>query len=137
MKDPLLSLLRLRTQAMDEARRIVGDAIEAHQVAQHRLQLAEQHVQQETRAASALNVGDASVEAFARWLPVGQAGINRCRDEAFQTGAAVDRARAALGLARAAVEVVERLIAARAETEAQATMRREQAQMDELCRRTP
>ncbi|MBB3174760.1 flagellar export protein FliJ [Endobacter medicaginis] len=135
MKDPLLSLLRLRKQAMDDARRMVAESLDAHHVAQHRLHLAEENLERETRAASALDAGDGAVEAFARWLHIGQAEITRCRDTEREAGGAVDRARAALGLARAAVEVVERLIASRAEAEARQAIRREQAQIDELRRR--
>ena len=137
MKDPLLSLLRLRSVALDDARRVVKEALDEHHDTQRRLRAAEGRLESETRAATALHVDDAAVESFACWLPIGHAEVLRCRNEERKAGDAVDRARAALGLAHMAVEVVEKLLARRAEADAAALARREQTQLDEFSVRRP
>ncbi len=109
-RDPLATLLRIREAALDEAKQHVANALAREHAAALRLADEEAALSRETAAAVSPAEGDACVDAFARWLPVGRKAIATAQATHHAASAAVDQARIVLTLSRAAHRSVETLI---------------------------
>ncbi len=109
-RDALEIVLRIRRVAVDEAKRGLAVALAAEGVAQRQATAAEDMIASESDNAADVNQGDASVEAFAAWLPVGRAKAKAARSALEAAGADVVLQRAALTAARAAAEAAEALL---------------------------
>ena len=136
-RDPLRTMLRIRKATLDEAQKAVADAYVAERDACARADAATAALEHEMKAAISLVGGDEAVETFARWLPVGRRTLAQARDAQRTTTAELDRARALLGLARAAVAAVESMIEQHQVARHLEEGRREQLLMDEAGRRPP
>lgn len=130
-RDALHSLLRLRRMALDGAQRTLGLCLAQEEAAGQSVIRAEAAIARETGIAEQSSE-DGEVEAFAAWLPVGRRA--RQEAEAARDLAAKETAlaRAALTLARSAVEAAEDLIERRAVSQRQLAERRAQAVLDEV-----
>ena len=134
--EPLVSLLRLRLMAVDEARRGLAECLRLESEATKAVAAIETAIEQEMSAATSLAAGDAEVEAFAAWLRRIRPRQHAAHAAEEEAEAATARARIVLGAARAAVKAVEEMleehaIAAQSEAERQA-----QADIDEAAQRT-
>lgn len=106
-RDTLLSLIRLRRAACDDAQRSVVRCLAEESRAESAAHYVEREIVLETQAASEPDGSDAVVEAFAAWLPT---AINRsklAREMLEQLQADTARARAGLSVCRRALETVE------------------------------
>ncbi len=130
-------MLRIRKATLDEAHKAVGEAYQREQEAGTRAQAAAASLEREMKAATSLVSGDDAVESFARWLPVGRRTVAQARDSQRAATTELDRARAVLALARAAVRAVESLIEQRQVEERTEEGRKEQLVLDEVGRRQP
>jgi flagellar export protein FliJ len=133
----LQTVLRLRHLAVDEAKRELSAMLAAEtdaDAAEHNAQTA---IRREIDAATALDAGDGAVEAFAAWLPLGQAALEAAKRRRDEAEMAVTQARAALRVARADEAAVERLMATQDSAQASEAARREQAMLDEIARNLP
>jgi hypothetical protein len=117
-------VLRLRHLAVDEAKRALAEHLAAETSAEAAEQAAQSAIRREAEVASALEAGDGAVEAFAAWLPRGQAALDQARRRREEVDLAVTRTRAA----------VERLLATQDAAQAAEGARREQAALDETAR---
>jgi flagellar protein FliJ len=134
-RDPLATLLRIRKSHLDDAQRAVADALREQHLMQARRETEEARYAQETAAALDLAAGDETVDAFARWLPIGRKAVEAARAAEQEAAGEVDRARVVLGLARAAHRSVELLAEKRAEEARRVQDHRAQQAMDDLARR--
>ncbi len=128
-------MLRIRKATLDEAQKAVGEAYQKEQEADTQAQAAAASLEREMKAATSLVGGDDAVESFARWLPVGRRTVEQARNAQKAATTELDRARALLTLARAAVSAVESLIEQRQLKEHAEEGRKEQLVLDELGRR--
>jgi flagellar protein FliJ len=130
-RTPLRTLLRVRRASLDDAQKEVAERYRAEQEAGRRAEAAGEALSQEMRTALDPATGDDAVERFARWLPLGRAALQRAHADHQAATAELDRARAVLGLARAAVRTVELTIEKRDAELARERQRREQLAADE------
>ena len=130
-------MLRIRKATLDEAQKAVGEAYQREQEAGTRAQAAAASLEREMKAATSLVGGDDAVESFARWLPVGRRTVAQARNAQRAATTELDRARAVLALARAAVSAVESLMEQRQVEERAEEGRKEQLILDEVGRRQP
>ena len=135
MRDALDVVLRIRRITVDDAKRELAALLQAEDAAQAKAELAEARIAQEGHAAASLAGGDAVVEAYAAWLPVGRAYAVAARAACDKIRCDVSVARAALAAARAAAEAAQQLLADRAAERALEAERRSQAAMDEVAAR--
>ncbi len=132
----LATLLRIRRSSLDDAQRGVADALRRQQQMQAQSELEELRLARESVAALDLTSGDETVDAFARWLPVGRKAVEEARAAEAEASDDVDRARIVLGLTRAAYRAVELLVEKRAEETRLQESRKAQQAMDEVGRRS-
>jgi flagellar FliJ protein len=132
MPDPLDTIMRLRRVTVDDAKRELGVSLRAEEEAEAKAKAAEALIGEEAHAAADLSAGDAAVEAFAAWLPVGLSNAAAAQVEYEERRAKVALTRAALSMARAAADVVQNMLDRRAAERAVATSRREQAKLDDM-----
>lgn len=137
-RSSLDSLLRLRRQELDEARRILSDAIAQAMSAAEAVKTAEQDMVTERDAALDLSADDRTVEAYSRWLPRGRAALDQARRQEQNAATAVQAGRTRVTMARAALEATEKLIESRAQEERARQEKQEQNVIDDLsARRVP
>ena len=129
-------LLRIRRSSLDDAQRVVAEALRTQQHLQTQSEAEEARYAMETVAALDLASGDEAVDAFARWLPVGRKAVETARQAEQEAAGKVDNARIVLGLARAACRAVEALVEARDEHIRQVEDRKTQQEMDEIAGRS-
>ena len=129
------TLLRIRRASLDDAERVVADALRRQQQMQAQCEEEEARYAGETLAALDLASGDEAVDAFARWLPIGRQTVAAARAAEQEATSEVDRARILLGLSRAAHRSVELLIEKRNDEARQTQDRRLQHAMDDLAGR--
>lgn len=130
------TVARLRRLALDDASQALSRALAAESAAAARAEEATRQIADEAAAASSLAGTDATVEAFAAWLPGARRHEAETRDACERAGAEVARLRALLTASRAAYEAVEALLAQRTEALAKERDRRSQAELDEVGRQT-
>jgi len=128
------TMMRMRRMVVEEARRDLLACIQAETAAADRERAAMNALHDERDLASAPDTDDAAVEAFARWLPVGNKALETAREALGRAVGASTQARARLNAARAAEEAVQRRIETLAEAEREEFLRREQAELDEAAR---
>ena len=130
------TVARLRRLALDDASQALSRALAAEAAAAARADEATRQIAEEAAAASSLTGTDATVEAFAAWLPGARQHAADTREYCERASAEVARLRAVLTASRAAYEAVEALLAQRTEAEAKERDRRSQAELDEAGRPT-
>lgn len=134
-RDSLKTVLQLRQMDVDAARaELVQLESQAHD-ARMRERAALLAIQTEMTAAARLHADDATVEAFGAWLPTGRAAVTRAQAQLSRFEQDAAQARAALNLARAGAEAVEKLIEERGKQAAEQQMRRQQNVLDEAAAR--
>lgn len=133
--DAIATVLRLRRTALDEARRGLAACLRDEDRAEAAARAAERAIQDETAAAGALAADDATMEAFAAWLPAARRRAEAAREMHERARADTARARAALTAARAAVEAAEALQADQTRIRAAEAERKRQLALDEAGRR--
>ncbi len=133
--DDLARLLEIRRGELDGARHGLADALATESQAERAVAEATARLAREADLALAENGGDATVEAYVRWLPLGRRALTEAsarRDRAME---GVALARAALALAAASERAVEQVLRKRQQEEAGARSRRETATLDEIAGR--
>jgi flagellar protein FliJ len=130
--DPLETALRVRRLSIEEAKRVLSDAIANSDRLHLAIVAATDVIRRETDAASVATAEDSLVEAFAAWLPRGLAEQARLRDALTEAQHATSRARAALTVARTAEAAVKAILENRSAEAAAAGERRSQAALDEV-----
>lgn len=134
-RNPFDSLLRLRRQDLDEARKLLSEALAHAMNAANAVKIAEQNMVRERDAAMDLASDDQVVEAYSRWLPVGRAALEQARRREEEAAVDVEASRTRVNLARVALEAAEKLAEMRANEERARRERREQAQINDLAAR--
>lgn len=131
-REALVSIVKLRHQAIADAKRRLAETITEEGRAQAQAQEADRRLLHEAEVAADVTAGDDVVEAYARWLPKGlrQSAEARLVWEAATTE--VGHARATLDAARAASELTENALEAFDKAELAGRMRKEQNELDEL-----
>lgn len=133
--DPLCALLKLHRLAMDRARHDLAERMQAERQAQAALRQAGAELDRQVTEAGHLAQNTGWADAFALWLPRGQAAMQASRDAAARADAAMASARATLGQVRAMARATEDLLARRMAEKAQALARQEQMLLDEAGQR--
>ena len=108
-RDPLVTLIKVRKLACDEAQRKLVEALALEDRAEQMSQRVERTIAQETQAATDVNGSDAMVEAFAAWLPGARQQLASARQLLLDRQAETMRSRAELTACRTALETVETL----------------------------
>jgi hypothetical protein len=134
-RDPLRTVLRLRQMAVDSARTELVARQENLSLASRMARDAEAAIAREMAAASVLDAGDGTVEAFAAWLPRGRAQVAQALAQEDRAQAEASQAHARLSAARTALEVVLSLLAQRTAEHRAEAARRLQSELDEVGRR--
>jgi flagellar biosynthesis chaperone FliJ len=134
-RTPLETLVRVRRQASEDARRALAECLRAEDKAAAALRSAEAAIVNEQESAADLQADDAMVEAFAAWLPRGRLAVAEASRAHVRAGAATVQARAVASAARATTEAAERLVQAQAEARAEEAAKRSQAALDETAAR--
>lgn len=135
--EPLLTLLRLRRSALDEARLTLASCVATETEAAAAIRAIDDAIQRETECASRLDAGDATVEAFARWLRRVRTDRERAATALYQAEERTHEARAVLTVSRGAVEAVEAEITRREAEKQREEDRKEQRSLDEMGGRSP
>jgi flagellar biosynthesis chaperone FliJ len=132
-RDPLETLMRLRRAELDEARRALGEVLEAEQAAQRERDSVEAEIVAETRVAAESDT-DGDVERFARWLQRGRARLKSAELALAVAADATTLKRAELNLVRAAVEATENLLEKRRSETRGEQSRAAQQELDDMQR---
>jgi flagellar export protein FliJ len=135
-RDPLDALMRLRRIAADKARRDLADCLRAETEAAEGVAAIAASIEHEAEVATDLAAGDAEVEAFAAWLRRTRPQQRAAEIAVEEATADTAEARAALGMARAAVRAAEEMQAHRADAARAAAERAAQRELDEAARRS-
>ena len=133
--ESLVTLLKLRRRTVEEARTALAEALRRQDVAEAALLAAEAVIRAEADRAAHPDSDDGAVEMFAAWLPNAR---RRAKDAHARTDHAVAdaaEARAALTLARAALEAAETLQQHAHDESVRVASRRDQEVLDEAGRR--
>jgi flagellar export protein FliJ len=135
MSDPMPVVARLRTLAVEEARRALADCLAAEAAAAEAVRALDAAIAAETDAAADLAGDDRSVEDFSAWLR--HANAERAAAQAVLATAETRsvEARTVLAASRAAAQALDSLLARREADRQAAAGRREQAALDEAGRR--
>lgn len=130
-RNPLLALIRLRERARDDAQRHLVGCLAAEARAQGTVDLAQRTIAAETEAAADLCGSDATVEAFAAWLPGARRRLQEATRELDSLQAETARARAGLAASKTALESVETLHQRRQEEAKREAERRYQLELED------
>jgi flagellar export protein FliJ len=134
MPDPLLTLLRLRRLAVDQARQGLADCLRDEAAAGQVVREIEAAVIRETDTACRLAGDDRTVEDFAVWLRRVRLELDAASETLLTAETRTQEARAVLSAGRTAVETVETLIARHEAELAAEERRKEQIELDEFAR---
>lgn len=132
---PLEALHRLRRHELADVEKAFGEAVAREAAAETLLGQRHQHLLTEQKLASDPAADDGAVEAFSRWLPVGQQAISDAQEKCRQAAMDRDCIRSALLMAQAALKAVEKLEEKQRVEIQQQHLRKEQAVLDELALR--
>ncbi len=135
MSRTLALIARARGLAVAEARRDLAARLAEADAATGAVAAAAAAIAAERGAATRMDAGDGSVEAFAAWLPRGTAALDARRDAQARAEAASDQARARLTVARSAEAAIDSLIARKAAEARVEGLKREQQVLDEIALR--
>jgi hypothetical protein len=130
-RETLVSIAKLREQAITDAKRRLAETIAEESRAQQAAQAADRELLHEAETAADVTAGDEVVEAYARWLPKGLAQAAEARLAWESATTEVSHARATLDAARAAAELADEALAAFDKAALEARLRKEQSEMDE------
>ena len=130
-RDPLSALLKLHRLSVDRARRDLAEHLQAERQAEAALHQAGAELHQQATEAGHLAQNAGYADAFALWLPRGQAAVQASRDAVARAEAATASARTTLGRLRAAARATEDLIGRRRAAKALTLARKEEAVLDE------
>lgn len=108
-RDPLITLIKVRRLASDEAQRQLVNALNEESRAERIVQETERVIAQEMETASDPNSSDAVVEAFGAWLGGARRQLETARRMLLDRQAETIRVRAELTATRTALESVEAL----------------------------
>ncbi len=108
-RDPLITLIKVRRLASDEAQRQLVNALNEESRAERIVQETERVMAQEMETASDPNSSDAVVEAFGAWLGGARRQLETARRMLLDRQAETIRVRAELTATRTALESVEAL----------------------------
>ncbi len=133
----LISIVKLRRAAVDEAQRFVTECLAAETRAETHYHNWESKIWRETEAASALEATDLRVSAFANWLPDARRQLTNARTQHERTSAETSGARAHLAASRAALSVIEELWNTAQKGERTAADARLQSELDQLIHAHP
>lgn len=128
----LHALVRVRKQEVDEARANMARALAAENAAMTELERQLTQIELERDEAE----GDAGRESFRLWLPVAQEDVARAEKVVSKTRTDSMRVREELIQANAAFKAAQTLLDKREEEVRVVRVRREQAELDDLARRT-
>ena len=128
----LHALVRVRKQEVDEARANMARALAAENAAMTELERQLTQIELERDEAE----GDAGRESFRLWLPVAQEDVARAEKVVSKTRTDSMRVREELIQANAAFKAAQTLLDKREEEVRVVRVRREQAELDDLVRRT-
>ena len=131
-RETLTSIVKLRQQAISDAKKRLAETIAEESRAQAQAGEADRRLLHEAEVAADVAAGDEVVEAYARWLPKGLRQSADARHVWESATTEVSHARATLDAARAAAEMAENALEAFDKTEMAARLRKEQNEMDEL-----
>lgn len=131
-RETLASIVKLRQQAIADAKKRLAETIGEESRAQAQAQEADRRLLHEAEVAADVTAGDDVVEAYARWLPKGLRLSSDARLVWEAATTEVSHARATLDAARAAAELAENALDAFDKTELAGRMRKEQHELDEL-----
>ncbi len=134
MSRALKVVARLRKLAIDEARIELAAQLAIELRAAEADRAAQAAIQYQQQSASTLAPEDS---AFTTWLPSGLQARSLAREAASRAEAATHAARTALADARAAGEVVDKMLARHAAERLAEADRREQAMFDDVGQRPP
>ena len=130
-RETLAAIVKLRQQAITDAKKHLAVTIADESRAQAKAQEADRQLLSEAEAASDVNAGDEVVEAYARWLPTGLQQALAGRTDWESATVEVSHARATLDAARAAAEMAEDAAGMLEKADTALRLRREQAELDE------
>ncbi len=131
-RETLISMVKLRQQAIADAKKRLAETIAEESKAQAYAEEADRRLLQEAEVAADVTAGDEMVEAYARWLPRGLRHASETRLAWEATTTDVSHARATLDAARAAAELAENTLEAFGKAELAVRVRKEQNELDEL-----
>ncbi|MFT8718999.1 flagellar export protein FliJ [Acetobacter sp.] len=134
-RTPLDALLRLRRQELDEAKKLLAEALARAMTASDAVKSAEQDMVRERDIAMDLSADDRVVESYSRWLPKGRMALERARKQEQEASIDVESCRVRVNLARTALEAAENLSEKRAKEAQELAEKREQAMLDDLSAR--
>lgn len=132
---PLDTLKRLRRHELEAVEKAFGEAVARESAAEAGLSKAHLLLIQEQKLASDPQADDDAVEAFSRWLPVGQRAIADAQELCREAALDRDCLRSALLMAQAALKAVEKLQDKQRLEMNYLALRKEQAALDELALR--
>jgi flagellar export protein FliJ len=132
MADRLQTLLRFRRSVVASAEVAFMEALDAAHQAEERVKAAKRSLQHEAEWAAQPHGSDATVEAFALWLPEGRAALDAAHVGEAAAAAEVARCRAELSLARIGAKVIERLMEERKNLRTFERRAKEQNDIDEI-----
>jgi hypothetical protein len=132
MLKTLNTVSRLRRFAVDEARQTLAACLHAEAIAAEAEKSAEAAMRREGAAAACLSADDATVEAFAAWLPRGRQALGVARERHERASAATFVARAKMAAALTAAAVIDRLRQTRMAEQQTTADRVAQATLDEI-----
>ena len=132
---PLDSLLKIRKQELDEAKKLLSEALARAMTASDAVKAAEQNMVRERDQALDFSADDQVVEAYSRWLPVGRVALDKARLSEQDASMEVESCRTRVNMARSALEAAEKLAEMRAKEQQELAQKKEQAMLDDLAMR--
>ncbi|BCI65924.1 flagellar FliJ family protein [Acetobacter aceti] len=132
---PLDSLLKIRKQELDEAKKLLSEALARAMTASDAVKAAEQNMVRERDLALDFSADDQVVEAYSRWLPIGRAVLDKARSREQDASMEVESCRTRVNMARSALEAAEKLAEMKAKEQQELAQKKEQAMLDDLAMR--
>ncbi|MFT8895739.1 MAG: flagellar FliJ family protein [Acetobacter sp.] len=132
---PLDSLLKIRKQELDEAKKLLSEALARAMTASDAVKAAEQNMVRERDLALDFSADDQVVEAYSRWLPIGRAALDKARLREQDASMEVESCRTRVNMARSALEAAEKLAEMKAKEQQELAQKKEQAMLDDLAMR--
>ncbi|AQS83624.1 MAG: flagellar FliJ family protein [Acetobacter aceti] len=132
---PLDSLLKIRKQELDEAKKLLSEALARAMTTSDAVKAAEQNMVRERDIALDFSADDQVVEAYSRWLPIGRIALDKARLSEQDAAMEVEACRTRVNMARSALEAAEKLAEIRAKEQQELAQKKEQAMLDDLAMR--
>lgn len=132
---PLDSLLKIRKQELDEAKKLLSEALARAMTTSDAVKAAEQNMVRERDIALDFSADDQVVEAYSRWLPIGRIALDKARLSEQDAAMEVEACRTRVNMARSALEAAEKLAEIRAKEQQELAQKKEQVMLDDLAMR--